>query len=442
VKQPSSSPLGQSEAAESQVDTNTQVDIEPYGVACFNLGCRVNRVELDDIAQALEELGCAIVEEGRAAAVVVNSCAVTGEAQAKTRKAVRHAAGLPAAPRVFVTGCAAMLFADELRDISPAVVVEPDKSRVASRVASSLGATPGACAVGEGSFSTPTGRTRPGVKVQDGCDRRCSYCIVWKARGPARSLPFDQALGRVRDQVARGAEEVVLTGVNLGSYQDGERDLAGLLAGLLAGCEVGRLRLSSVEPDDLTDEVLAVMAASEGRVAPFLHLPLQSGCDETLRRMRRAYDAAGFADAVRRAREALPGVAIACDLIVGFPGETDAEFERSLEFCRRIGFSRMHVFRYSRRPGTPAASAEGQVDPRVIASRARRMRELAARMRAEEAARRIGQEELVLVQSPGRGVTGGLFDILVDPDARPGSFVAVRVRGLAGEDLLDGRTRS
>lgn len=440
MSQPSSNPQLQNQGKILQVDTETQLEVETFGVACLNLGCRVNRVELDAIAQELEELGCKLVDEGRARVVVINSCAVTGEAQAKTRKAVRHAANLPNRPLVFVTGCAATLFSGELSQISDRVVVEADKASVALRVARVLGATPGGCTEGESSSVTPTGRTRPGVKVQDGCDRRCSYCIVWKARGPGRSLPYEEAVRQVGRQVVRGAQEVVLTGINLGRYDDGSHDLAGLLEGLLSDTEVGRLRLSSVEPDDLSDEVLAVMAGSDGRIAPFLHLPLQAGCDETLRRMGRVYDTAAYRDAVRRARAAVPGVAVACDVIVGFPGESGEAFEESLAFCREIGFSHMHVFRYSRRPGTPAATAPDQVDPRVSASRAARMRELSREMREKAVASRVGEDELVVVQARGRGVTGGLYDILVDEDIEPASLVRVRARGLAGEGVLDGRS--
>lgn len=200
---------------------------------------------------------------------------------------------------------------------------------------------------------------------------------------------------------------------------------------------MGRLRLSSVEPQDVDADLLRVMADSDGRVAPFLHVPLQSGCDATLAAMNRTYDTAYYARMVDAARRALPDLSLGCDLIVGFPGETDAQFEDSLSFCERMGFSKMHVFRYSRRPGTPAAQMDCQVEPKVSAERARRMRCLAARMRREAAMARVGHEELVLVQEPGRGVTGGLFDAIVDTGC-PGELVRARVTACDGE-LLDAR---
>ncbi len=412
------------------------------GVCLLNLGCRVNRAELDLMAADLEAAGAQIVEEAAAAAVVVNTCAVTAEAEAKTRKAVRRAAQLPQGPLVVATGCVASLFGDELSSIAPSVVVERDKSRVATLVMERLGLS-GADAAGPTpscSAPTPTGRTRPGVKVQDGCDNRCTYCVVWRARGAARSVGPEQVVEEVRRTLARGAREVVLTGINLGSYRardahGHELDIAGLLELLLERTDVSRLRLSSIEPPDVSERLCRTMAASGGRVAPFLHVCLQSGCDETLARMGRVYRTDLFRRVVDVARSHLPGVSLGTDLIVGFPGETDEEFARSLAFCEQVGFSRMHVFRYSRRPGTPAASMPAQVDPRTSAERGRRARGLALRMRAERARELVGSEDLVVVQSAGRAVSGGLFDVAVDPTLPAGSLARVRLEGVAEDGV-------
>ena len=288
---------------------------------------------------------------------------------------------------------------------------------------------------------TPTGRTRPGIKIQDGCDNRCTYCIVWKARGAARSLPVDEVVSAVRAAQARGAHEVVLTGINLGSYRaqgaGGEEiTLPALLDLLLERTDVERVRLSSIEPPDVTEELCDVMASAGERVAPFLHVCLQSGCDETLRRMARVYRTDLFRRVVETARARLPHVALGTDLIVGFPGETDEEFERSLAFCEEMRFSKMHVFRYSRRPGTPAASMPGQVDPHVSAERSRRARELADRMRLAEARSLVGEKDLVVVQYPGRGVSGGLFDVTLDASVPVDSLVPVRLTGVAADATL------
>lgn len=414
-------------------------------VALLNLGCRVNRVECDLMANRLERAGCELTDAEDADVVIVNTCAVTGEAQTKTRKAVRRAARLPQAPVVIATGCVASLFADELRQLGDAVLVEPNKAAVPEVALRELGL--GDAQVGDAGIlavsPTPTGRTRPGIKVQDGCDNRCSFCIVWKARGPSRSVASEQVLDAVREACARNAREVVLTGINLGSYRAPAGDalgeganLARLLTHILEQTGIERVRLSSIEPPDVTDELLEVMAGSGGRVAPFLHICLQSGCDATLARMRRVYDTALYQARVEAARSRMPRIALGCDVIVGFPGETDEEFAESIEFCRRMGFARMHVFRYSRRPGTPAATAHGQVDAPVSAARAQAMRQLARQMRERNMEALVGAKERVLVQSPGRAVSEGLFDVAVDPALQVGELALVRYAGVRDGYLL------
>ena len=340
-------------------------------VALVNLGCRVNRVELDMMAQALIDAGAEICGQREADVIVINTCAVTGEAQAKTRKAVRHAARLARHPLVVATGCVASLFADELAELGDNVVVEACKSNVADLVLKKLSlhsscSAPGGSAPAHG--TTPTGRTRPGIKIQDGCDNHCTYCIVWKARGKSRSVAVPTVLEEVRASLRRGAQEVVLTGINLGNYRAAlpsgdDLALPGLLNLILAETDVRRIRLSSIEPPDVTPELLEVMARAGERVAPFLHVCLQSGCNKTLHDMGRVYRREDYAKVVRNARAALPDLALGTDLIVGFPGETDEDFADSLAFCKEMDFARMHVFRYSRRPGTPAAARTDQAAP-------------------------------------------------------------------------------
>ena len=410
-------------------------------VALVNLGCRVNRVELDSIANKLEAAGHVLTGEGDADVIVINTCAVTGEAEAKTRKAIRHAASRSQAPLVVATGCVASLFADELSALAPNVHVVANKREVADYVIGNFGSCGARSEPSSGSV-TPTGRTRPGVQVQDGCDNRCTYCIIWKARGAARSFDPAGIVDEVRAAMGRGAHEVVLTGINLGDYRwpvdGGEMALPGLIDHVLAETGVERLRLSSIEPPDVDESLLGAMVAAGSRVAPFLHICLQSGCDETLRRMARVYRTDLFARACEQARSLLPGVALGTDLIVGFPGETDEQFEESLEFCERMRFAKMHIFRYSRRPGTPAAAWDCQVEPKVMAERSRRAHELASRMRVEEASRHVGTDDLVLVQYPGRGVSGGLFDVEVDPSVPLDTLLPVRLTDMREDGTLIG----
>ncbi len=419
-------------------------------VALTNLGCRVNRVELDMMANRLEAAGAQLVGEKDAACVVINTCGVTGEAEAKSRKAVRHAAGLPNKPLVIATGCVASLFSAELEELGENVCVVSDKRAVATHI---LEAFEGECSPGEGAAQgeatatggvTPTGRTRPGIQVQDGCDNRCTYCIIWKARGRARSFDPQGIVDEVNASIQRGAHEVVLTGINLGDYrweQDGEADpmrLPQLLDLVLSQTTIERVRLSSIEPPDVTAELVSLMAASQGRVAPFLHICLQSGCDETLRRMARVYRTDLFRQNVQRARELLPNVALGTDLIVGFPGETDEQFEESLAFCREMRFAKMHIFRYSKRPGTPAAGFPNQVPPDVMAARSKQAHALAAQMRLAEAKKLVGATDLALVQYPGRAVSGGLFDVAVDPAYALDSLVPVRFESVREDATLIG----
>ena len=418
-------------------------------VALTNLGCRVNRVELDMMANQLEAAGAELVSEKDAACVVINTCGVTGEAEAKSRKAVRHAAALPNKPLVIATGCVASLFSAELEALADNVCVLSDKRAVAGHI---LEAFEGECSPGEGEATgatavtagvTPTGRTRPGIQVQDGCDNRCTYCIIWKARGRARSFDPQGIVDEVNASIERGAHEVVLTGINLGDYR-WERDgadplrLPQLLDLVLSKTSIERVRLSSIEPPDVTAELVSLMAASDGRVAPFLHICLQSGSDETLRRMARVYRTDLFRQNVQLARELLPNVALGTDLIVGFPGETDEQFAESLAFCQEMRFAKMHIFRYSKRPGTPAASFADQVAPEVMAARSKHAHALAAQMRLAEAKKLVGATDLALVQYPGRAVSGGLFDVAVDPSYALDSLVPVRFDSVRDDATLVG----
>lgn len=418
-------------------------------VAFHNLGCRLNRLELDLIASELEDAGCELVAEDSADAIVVNTCAVTNEAEAKCRKVVRRLSSLSTHPLVFATGCDASLFGEELSALSSQVRVVRKKSEVASALLAELDADlrdSSADVFVQASHRavTPTGRTRPGIKIQDGCDNRCSYCIIWKARGKAHSLEPERVVESVKRAVAAGAAEVVLSGVNLGSYRlpNSARtsDLPELLTRILQQTKVQRVRLSSIEPPDVTDELVRVMTDSKGRIAPFLHICLQAGSDNTLRRMARVYDTHFFREAVLHAREALPQLALGTDVIVGFPGESDKDFEDSLRFCEEMQFAKMHVFRYSKRPGTPASEMDHQVAAPTMAERARRMRELARSMRHAQAKLCVGYPQEVVVQEAGRGISGGLFDVFVDPAYEVGSMVSVIPHSLSDDTSLDART--
>jgi threonylcarbamoyladenosine tRNA methylthiotransferase MtaB len=411
-------------------------------VAIRTLGCKVNRSDSEALAESLSAIGVTLVDVDEPAdAIVVNTCTVTGEADAKARKEVRRALRGTRGP-VVVMGCLAAIDADGLRTLGERVHVCVDRASLPDEVASLVGA---------GESSRPTTpehsgpearaglrasrafRTRALVKVQEGCDNRCAYCIIPDARGVPRSVPTADVVARVAAFHAAGVAEVVLTGVNLGRYSDesGASDLADLLDRIVA-TGVRRVRLSSIEPPDLGDRLLAAFAAAP-TVAPHLHVPLQSGSDGTLTAMGRRYTTAEYAAVLDRARAAVPGLTVTTDVIVGFPGETDADFAESLDFIDGRGFSDVHVFRYSRRAGTPAAQAPGQVPETVKAARAQSLREVAARGRDAHARAREGGGAALLVESTSDGVARGTTEdhlhILAEvPFARPGDLVPVTLR--------------
>jgi threonylcarbamoyladenosine tRNA methylthiotransferase MtaB len=285
------------------------------------------------------------------------------------------------------------------------------------------------------------------VKIQDGCDNACTYCIIHVARGPQRSRPPEEVLAAVRARLAAGHQEIVLTGVHVGAYgrdRGAEStpvagpaiDLWGLVRRILDETDVPRLRLSSVEPWDLApgggaDEAAAGAFAlwQDPRLCRHLHLPLQSGDDRTLARMGRHYTTAEFAALVAAARAAIPDLALTSDVIAGFPGETEADFERSLAFVRQMALARLHVFPYSPRPGTPAARMPEQVPPQVRAERARRLRQAAAEGSQAFRGRFVGRYVKVLWESSRLGGEGPVWSGLTD------HYLRVKAAGAVGQDL-------
>jgi len=412
-------------------------------VSFRTLGCKVNRVESEKIAAELLGQGVQVAEESAADVIVINTCTVTGEADAKARKAVRHALRLDRQPVVVVTGCLASVDAVALTALGERVIVEADKSRVADRVAMHLALRPAR----QAAAPTPvprTGdlfRTRVSIKIEDGCDNFCTYCIVPYARGVPRGEPLADIVAEAETLVAVGVSELVLTGINLGRYRDphSDADLADLIAAV-AATGVARLRLSSIEPPDLTPRLLAVLAETPSACAQ-LHVPLQSGSDEVLSAMGRAYTSAEFRGLVTAARETLPGLTLTTDVIAGFPTETAENHAETLAFIESLGFSKLHVFRYSERPGTPAAALP-QVPAAVRSERAAELRALGEKLRAEFLSAHVGGEVEVLVEAaeggrvcgttrdyvrvelPGTGLARGDVSVVRVEAVRDGRLVA------------------
>lgn len=387
---------------------------EPLRVAFRTLGCKVSRTEAEAVAADLMGRGVEVVEQDAAEVVVVTTCTVTAESDHKARKAVRHALRGAARPVVVVTGCLATLDPEGLRALGERVIVETDRDAVADRVAGLLGATAGAGA--HVARRGPAFRTRTMVKVQDGCDAFCAYCIVPFARGLPRATPLQTVVSEVAELARAGTAEVVLTGINIGRYGwEGVR-LPELIEAV-AATGIPRLRLSSIEPDDVDERLLAV-AVRTPAFCHHLHVPLQSGCDRTLAEMGRRCDTERYATIIGRVREILPNCAITTDVLVGFPGETDEDFERTLAFVESTGFAKLHVFRYSRRSGTPAAERVDQVPPAVVGERARRMRALGEALHERFLESCLGSEVELLVERSAGGEAEGR--------ARNGAIVRVR----------------
>ena len=388
-----------------------------------NLGCKVNRVESDNIAAAFLAQGHTFAENDDADMVVVNTCTVTEEAERKTRKAVRHA--LAANPRatVIVSGCASALHPDEYEALDKRICVV-SRLELESRISD----------FAQRALILRTGEpfnTRVNVKVQDGCDNDCSYCIVHVARGPARSVAFSQVVREVDTFARAGVREIVLTGINLGTYFDEGKDLAALLETLLEltvnlpdADHPVRFRIGSIEPQNIDDRLIDVIAQGQGRICRHLHLPLQSGSSAVLEQMRRHYRAQDFLNLVDNMYTRIPQLSLSTDIIVGFPGETDEQFQETLEVARRCRFSKIHVFPYSKRAGTQAAVRSDQIDAETKRNRARILRNLATELREADFTARIGTTEAVLVE-PSCALTESYHEIARPENADVGELIDV-----------------
>lgn len=350
-----------------------------------SIGCRLNTGEIESMARSLASSGHRVVASGETADLcILNTCTVTSIASKKSRQLIRQIKRSNPNATVVATGCDVELAPEAAVEAGVDLVVgNADKERLLE-----IADTHGLLHEPEPDLdrthldsSGGTLRTRAFLKVQDGCDNRCTFCVTTIARGPGRSVPTSRLLDEVRELVDSGYREVVLSGVHLGSYgQDlgDRRGLKGLIEAILTATAVPRLRLSSLEPWDLDNDFFEIFADS--RVLPHLHLPLQSGCDHTLRRMARRTSRREFSQLVADAHRADPDVAVSTDVIVGFPGESDQEFEESISFVEEMAFSRLHIFRYSPRAGTLAAAMPSQVSGPLAQERSRRMHALGAEL--------------------------------------------------------------
>ncbi len=364
------------------------------------LGCRLNEAELETWSRDFQALGHELTQELNSAdLVVVNSCAVTAEAVRKSRKLIRRAQRNNPSAKLVVSGCYASLDPSSSSGID-LIINNRDKDRLVEIVSKQLNlhAMPEmATEPGENSLLA-RGRQRAFIKVQDGCRYRCTFCVVTLARGEERSRPATEIIDEINLLHAGGVLEVVLTGVHIGGYgSDMGNSLFQLIQTILEKTTIPRIRLGSVEPWDLPENFWSLFA--NRRLMPHLHLPLQSGADSVLHRMARRCSSTDFRQLVEQARQQVPGFCVTTDIMVGFPGETEDEWQQTLALVEQVQFSQLHIFSYSPRPGTKAAGLPGQISRAVQKERSQALYALGQQLKQINQQANLGAELPVLIES-------------------------------------------
>ncbi|MBQ5419837.1 MAG: tRNA (N(6)-L-threonylcarbamoyladenosine(37)-C(2))-methylthiotransferase MtaB [Selenomonas sp.] len=393
-------------------------------VALTTLGCKVNQFETETMEGLFKKSGYEIVPfEEKADFYVINTCSVTSLGDRKSRQIIRRAQRTNENAIIAVCGCYSQVHPEEIKAIEGVRVVLGTKERskivdYVERAAREDGILDEVGNIMDSHefedipiYDMPQ-RTRAFLKIEDGCQNFCSYCIIPYARGPVKSRHLDKIHSEAKKLVDAGFKEIVLTGIHLGAYGrdlPGDIDLADACREVLKVEGLKRLRLSSLESIEVSPALFQLIRDDE-RFCAHLHLPLQAGSDSVLKDMNRHYDTAEFGRLIARIENEIPGVAVSTDIIVGFPGETEEQFADSLKFVEQMNFSRMHVFPYSKRSGTPAAARKDQVPEQVKKERAHRMQELASRKTEEFHKSFLGQTMRVLFETNNDGITDGLTD--------------------------------
>ena len=417
------------------------------------LGCKVNQYETQAMEALLQQHGHSPAKDGEQAdAVIVNTCAVTAESGRKSRQTIRRLKEENPEAVLAVCGCYSQISQEEVAALGAQVVFgAAERKKLVEAVEEAVEKGLG-CRCVDKPFQrrdferlpsgAVAGRTRAMLKIQDGCVNFCSYCIIPYTRGRLRSLPIPEAVEETRRLAGLGYRELVLTGIEVASYGldlPGRPGLTDLVCAVAEAAGDMRIRLSSLEPTVVTEDFCRRLAAAK-RLCRHFHLSLQSGCDRTLKAMNRKYDTAGFYRAVELLREHFPGCALTCDLIVGFPGETEQDHRETLDFIRKCAFESMHIFPYSRRPGTPADSMPGQLENAVKARRAHEAQQIARQMHLDFLRSCIGSRLSVLFETQQDGLWTGHSDsyVLVSAqgEALRGQIRQVLVSGVRGEQLF------
>ncbi|MCT4621193.1 MAG: tRNA (N(6)-L-threonylcarbamoyladenosine(37)-C(2))-methylthiotransferase MtaB [Marinisporobacter sp.] len=395
-------------------------------VAFYTLGCKVNQYETEAMGEMFEKTGYEIVDSTELADVyVINTCTVTNLGDRKSRQFIRRAKRKNPKAIIAVVGCYSQTSPEEVSSIEGVNIVlgTNDRNKIVEYVEGIQEENEKINAVGnimeieefeEMTIGEIKGKTRAYLKIQEGCNQYCTYCIIPYARGPIRSRKEEDIVKEVQRLAKNGFREVVLTGIHVASYGK-DLENTSLLDVILKVHEVEgieRIRLSSIEPTIMTEDFVKTLAYLK-KVCPHFHLSLQSGCDETLNRMNRKYTTREYKLIVERIRKYMPGVSITTDIMVGFPGETEEEFEKTMKFVEEIGFGQVHVFKYSKRKGTPAAKFENQVPPQIKNIRSEKLINLAKECLIDYHKKFLDTQRMVLFEAVSNEMEGyyeGLTD--------------------------------
>ncbi len=411
-------------------------------IAFYTLGCKVNQYETEAMRRMMEKNGFETVAwEESADVLVINSCTVTGESDRKLRQLIRRSRREHPTSVIVLTGCMPQAFPEQATALSDADIVLGNAARrilpvYIERFFAShqriVDVAPHDAAFEETPICSFDEHTRAFVKIEDGCNRFCSYCIIPYARGRVRSRSLESLREEVTELAENGYKEIVLVGINLTAFgQDTGHDIADAVDTVCAIDGIERVRLGSIEPDHITDTIVARLA-KQPKLCPQFHLALQSGCDATLKRMRRHYTADEYAAVCASLRTHFKGCAITTDFMVGFPGETDEEFAESIGFVEKMQLARVHIFAYSPRPGTPAAKAPNQVLNRIKSVRSKQAAVICGALQQQFASSKVGSETDVLLETPMKdgavfGYTPEYVGIYVKTNHTAGDIIRVMI---------------
>lgn len=408
------------------------------------LGCKVNQYETQEMREMLKKSGYEITENEQDADIfVINSCTVTSESDRKTRQCVRHYKNKYPESTVVLTGCMPQSFPEMAKKLTEADIVLGNRNN--SKLVESLSeyfnddgrvlhldchkSGEGLISSGITDFEE---RTRATLKIEDGCDRFCSYCIIPKARGRVRSKPIEDIQKEVAALADNGYREIVLVGINLSAYgKGGDLDLSDAVFAAAENEKIERIRLGSLEPDHITDELIEKLVKCE-KLCPQFHISLQSGCDKTLKKMNRHYTAEEYAALCDKLRKSFKDCTLTTDIMVGFPQETEEDFSDTVKFAEKIGFEKIHIFPYSRRSGTVADKMEGQIEKSVKGYRVAELSKIADKIRTEFLKNQIGKTVSVLIEGKQKdgemfGYTPNYTPVKVMGNARIGSIIDVLI---------------